>query len=258
MVLTTSTAPPSIQASIHGILYSNMRKLFLLVLVILASLSVSAQDKKVSAKDRKKIDLYSGDAEYRSAEGNYYRALPRYLKLIQIDSTEEFYWFEAGICYIYTDDKEKAITFLEKVYDEDPEVKDIQYFLGRAYHINYRFDTAITLFKSYLAKGHPSEQKRKSAQNYIKYCENAKQLVSHPVRAFIRNLGPVLNTGASEYAPVITADESEIIYTYRGQLSTGGLMNDKFKADTNGEYYEDIFISHKLGDSWLAPEPISE
>jgi len=234
-----------------------MRKVLLLIPAVLVFLSAYAQEKKMSGKEKKEIEIYGADAEYLFSEGNYYRALPLYLKLIKLDSAEEYYWYRAGICYIYTDEKEKSITFLEKVYDEDADVKDIQYYLGRAYHINFKFDTAITVFKKYLA-GHPSEEKKRSALNYIKYCINAKELVSHPVRAYIRNLGPGINTSASEYAPVITADESELIYTYRGPLSTGGLMNDKFRADTNGEYYEDIFISHKLGDNWLAPEPIAE
>ena len=81
---------------------------------------------------------------------------------------------------------------------------------------------------------------------------------SPPVKVKITNLGSSVNTAASEYAPVITADESEIIYTYRGPESTGGLENIKFKTDTNGEYYEDIFITQKVGLNWITPEKVAD
>ncbi len=235
-----------------------MKKVFLFCIVLLLnSLLVKGQKNQLTGQAKKTATLYTQDADYLVEEGNYYAALPLYLKLIKLDSTEEYYWFQAGICYIYTDEKEKSIEFLEKVYDEDPELQDITYYLGRAYHINYKFDTAITVFKKFLTTN-ASEEKKKSAQNYISYCKNAKLLVSHPEKVQITNLGPVINTAASEYAPVIAADESEIIYTYRGPQSTGGLMNPKFKPDTLGEYYEDVFISHKIGDTWSTPEGISE
>ncbi|HTA83177.1 MAG TPA: hypothetical protein VK783_09595 [Bacteroidia bacterium] len=235
-----------------------MRKIFLFCMFLLCNgLLLEAQKDQLTGKAKKEATLYTEDADFLFSEGNYYAALPLYLKLIKLDSTEEYYRFQAGICYIYTDEKEKSIDYLERVYDEDPDLKDITYYLGRAYHINYRFDTAITLFKKYLTKG-PTEELRKSALNYISYCKNAKVFVAHPEKVEITNLGPVINTGASEYAPVITADESEIIYTYRGPQSTGGLMNARMKPDTNGEYYEDVFISHKLGDNWLPPQGISE
>jgi len=216
-----------------------------------------AQKGGLTGKAKREATLYTGDADFLFSEGNYYAALPLYLRLIKLDSNEDYYWYQAGICYIYTDEKEKSIDFLEHVYDVDPDLKDLSYYLGRAYHANYRFDTAITLFNKYLATNPPDDKKR-LAQNYIGYCNNAKILVAHPVRVEIKNLGPVINTAASEYAPVVAADESEIIYTYRGPLSTGGLMNAEFKRDTLGEYYEDIFVSHKLGDNWLPPEPITE
>jgi len=79
------------------------------------------------------------------------------------------------------------------------------------------------------------------------------------LQADIRNLGAPVNTTHQEYSPLISADESLIIYTYRGSKSTGGLMTGKFKPDVNkGSYYEDIFMSRrKLNDStWGEPQTI--
>ncbi len=226
------------------------------VLFIALTLSTGAQN-KVSRDAKKQINLLTPQADFLFSDQDYYRALPLYLKLIQLDSAQDYYWYQGGICYLYTDNKELAIPSLLRVYNDAPLMNDILYYLGRAYHVNYQFDTAINYFKKYLTTN-PPEDKKQLAKNYIEYCNNAKDLIAHPVKVRITNLGPTINTAASEYAPVITADESEIIYTYRGPQSTGGLEDIRFKHDSNGEYYEDIFIAQKVASKWVSPEKISD
>jgi hypothetical protein len=229
-------------------------KALLFLLFIAFSFSISAQ--KLSHSEKKEINAITPEADFLFSEQNYYRALQLYLKILTLDSTLDYYRYQAGICYLYTDEKEKSIQFLASVYQKAPLLKDILYYLGRAYHVNYQFDTAIVYFQKYLASN-PAEDGKEIAKRYIDYCQNAKELMSHPSKVKITNIGSPINTPASEYAPVITADESEIIYTYRGPQSTGGLQNVNFKPDSNGEYYEDILMSEKVGDNWLVPEKIS-
>ena len=47
-----------------------------------------------------------------------------------------------------------------------------------------------------------------------------------------------------------------MIFKYTGKRSKGGLQNFYGKPDPEGEYYEDIFISYRLGNKWLEPEDI--
>ncbi|HVA99552.1 MAG TPA: tetratricopeptide repeat protein [Bacteroidia bacterium] len=238
-----------------------MRKIFLLILLICLSNSLLSfgQSKKHSKKHAQSESNLLDEAEYFFEGQDYLRALPVYLKLIAIDSAEPYYKEQAGICYLHKgDEKDKSIGLLESVYQQDPTAKDILFYLGRAYHLNNQFDKAIGYFNQYLnSKPKPSEDMQKLANRYIDYCNNAKKLVGNKVRVDIKNLGPPINTSASEYAPVVSADESVLMFTYRGARSTGGLENSKFKPDTiTGEYYEDIFVSQKVGDTWLAPEGI--
>jgi len=228
-----------------------------LVLGILVAFcfSISAQN-KLSHNLKKEIGVLAPQADFLFSEQNYYRALPLYLKLLSLDSTQDYYRYQAGICYIYTNDKDKSIDFLKRVYSHSPVFGDILYYLGRAYHVNCQFDTAISYFQKYVANN-LTEERKESARRYIGYCNSAKDLIAHPVKVKITNLGSPVNTDASEYAPVITADESEIIYTYRGPQSTGGLENINYKPDSNGEYYEDILMSQKVGEGWVIPEKLS-
>ena len=76
------------------------------------------------------------------------------------------------------------------------------------------------------------------------------------VKGDITNIGSVINSENQEYVPVISSDESVLIYTYTGPKSTGGLMDAEFNPDPEGSYYEDVFISNRLGNQWLSPESI--
>ncbi len=58
-----------------------------------------------------------------------------------------------------------------------------------------------------------------------KYIENAKRYNATPTNAKIKNLGDPINTSEEEYVPVISADESMIVYTYTGAKSKGGRVN---------------------------------
>ncbi len=218
---------------------------------------LAAADCRCQTNIKKEMGELSSRADFVFNDGNFYGALPLYLRLLKYDSTNDYFRFQAGICYLFTDEKDKSIPFLQRVYKDDPGMNDILYYLGRAYHINFQFDTAISYFQRYMAT-HASDEKKANAKNYINYCNNAKELIQHPVKVKITNLGSVINSPWSEYAPVITADESEIIFTYRGPQSTGGLEDPRFRPDSNGEYYEDIFMAQKLGSNWLAPENVAD
>lgn len=236
-----------------------MKRILLCIFIFLLSgISVAYAQKKGKGLSKTEQDVLE-DAEYFYEEGNYLRALPLYVRLTNMSPDELYYKYRAGICYIYkADDKEKSLAYLDTVYKADTQFENILYYLGKAHHINYKFDEAIDFLNQYLQADPDPELKPKAVQ-LISYCNNGKVLTENPVRGDIENLGGVVNTSASEFAPVISSDESVLIYTYRGPRSTGGLMDGKLKPDTiGGEYYEDIFISQRVGSEWLSPEPIGK
>lgn len=226
------------------------------ILFLLASpaLAYGAQRDKNKEKQEEKL-LENG--EYFFGEKLYLRALGYYKELVKLDSLNPFYHYRLGICYLYkSDEREKSVTELEKARIMDPALERVDFYLGRAYHLNYRFDDAIRAFE--LALNDP-ENKPKDVQEirqFISYCESAKKIIGDTAEVEIRNVGPDVNSAAGEYVPVITIDESTLIYTYRGPRSTGGLQDAKFKPDTSGEYYEDIMMTQRVGEHWLSPEAL--
>ncbi len=74
----------------------------------------------------------------------------------------------------------------------------------------------------------------------------------------IENIGAPVNTKDEEYVPLISLDESILIYTYRGVRSIGGKQYDYSKSAEEGVYNEDIMISKKgRNNKWLTPRLIS-
>src|SRR5690606_12205677 len=69
---------------------------------------------------------------------NYRQAIPHYEQLIATDPNNAKALYFAGISYI-TFDKEKAADYLYRAQKLKPNVdKDLEYWLGRVDHINYR------------------------------------------------------------------------------------------------------------------------
>ena len=80
---------------------------------------------------------------------NYRAALPFYEKVLAKEPNNETALFRAGVSYMAFD-KEKASDYIYKAQKLKPKVsKDVEYWLGRVDHINYRFDDAMNHFKAY-------------------------------------------------------------------------------------------------------------
>lgn len=224
------------------------------MLITLLSTGLRAQNKKVS------IDELNEAAEfYMSAEvKDYARAYESYDKLDKRDPSNPYYKYQKGMCAFHLPGKkQETVTLFETVYKLEPKESNILLNLGKAYHINYRFDDAIKTFNQFL-ETNPNETDRLEAEKLIKNSEYGKNVTQEMLQADIRNIGPPVNTIYEEYSPIISTDESILIFTYRGPRSTGGLMSGKFKSDPDkGTYYEDILMSRKTSDStWGEPEPI--
>ncbi|QNP50731.1 PD40 domain-containing protein [Hymenobacter qilianensis] len=74
-----------------------------------------------------------------------------------------------------------------------------------------------------------------------------------PVRAFIDNAGPSINSPYADYSPVISADESVLMFTSRRDNSTG----EQTDPETGG-FFEDIYQSTRTGQKWTVARNLKE
>ncbi|MBC7695974.1 MAG: PD40 domain-containing protein [Burkholderiales bacterium] len=230
-----------------------MRKLnFLLLVFIFVTGFLTAQNKDVKE-----------EAAYYFDSKDYKKSYELYDKLYtQVPKNFE-YKFRLGYSSLfYPEKKARAIEIFEDIKRTDKS-PDVDYYLAKSYHVNYRFDEAITSYEAFIvAKGNKIAEEdlpfMEDAKLGIANCNNGKELIAKKIVADIKNIGAPINTDELEGVPVISADESIMIYTYVGKQSTGGLLNDFLKPDKEeGVYHEDIFISTRNDSTWNQPVGIS-
>lgn len=232
-------------------------KKILFILSLLASVGLVAQNKeftkenfkddKDGLKDAKK-NIEQGDKLFAEGSVYYKQALDFYLPANKFNPNNAQLNYKIGKCYLYSSFKLKSIPFLEKALQLDQNVDpQIHYVLGKGYHLDMQWDKAILEYKKFQATLNVKEFKDliDEVNKKIQECITGKELVKNPIRVFIDNVGSEINSSYPEYGPVISADESVLMFTSRRPGSTGG-RTDEFL----NEPFEDIYVSYNKNGKW--------
>lgn len=220
-----------------------IKKLFIIILclsnavVFTSGVNSSQPDNKIIRK-----------ADNLFLFGDYKNALPIYEKLAAASPENKQFNYRLGVCYYYSGtDILKCLPYFEKAKqmftEENEETIDLYYYLGTTYHMINRFDDAIGYYTKIRASILPDKQGLEDIRdmdNQIAACIRGKELIQHPVSVIISDLGVNVNSEYADYAPVITNDQSTLIFTSKRKESTGG------RIDEDGNYYEDVFISKRM------------
>jgi outer membrane protein OmpA-like peptidoglycan-associated protein/tetratricopeptide (TPR) repeat protein len=193
-------------------------------------------------------EVKQGDDLFQLGKGAYFQSKVHYKKAFEYNSMNPELNYKLGMSMLLSDEKQKAKDYLQMAFDAKPEVApDIQFFLGRAYHLSNDFEKAIELYNAYkgtLAK----KQLRKeggSIERLIVQCSNGQRLIQAPVRAVIENMGSNINSENEDYSPAVSANDSLFVFTSRRQHSKKSKM-----YENDFKFYEAIYFSTKNGNEW--------
>ncbi len=213
--------------------FERMKKLLFSV-ICLIGISILAK-----AQDLKKADE-------AFEQGTFEVALPIYLAAHKKTPQEPALNYKIGVCYLKNKDgKEqmKALTFLEtaknKINDKVP--VRMHHYLGRALHLHQRFDDAIKAYNEFAQKAPTTDKFQAENKRAIEIAQSAKAVVAKPVKATIANLGKVINSDGSEFAPLISADETILAFTRSAQQATA---------------QEQVMLAQKKDYAWVSIAPI--
>lgn len=189
------------------------------------------------------------------------QALEMYRLAAEADPNNVEANYKAGDTYLQTTEKAKATQFLLRAYQLDSEYKfNMLYKIGQGYQYGYEFDNAIEYYQKYKQKlenntGYSGADKTSMSEveRRIEECNTGKRLMNNPVNYSITNVGTAINSESWDFAPVVNADETVMIFTSRRGPDQGNLNENVF--DDNF-FYEDIFISRKSGGEWQPAENI--
>lgn len=120
------------------------------------------------------------EADNLFEEEEYTKAYKLYAQLVSNHPTDPLYNYRLGVCMIYSEpDKKKSFSYLNKAYQNRANLpKDVTFFYGKAYHINYLFDEAIRYYNEFKKEAPASMQKKLQVDREIKACGNGKRLLS--------------------------------------------------------------------------------
>lgn len=214
---------------------------------------------KVSSQSKATLE----DAGYEALNvGDYAKAYQMFDELHKKYPKETDYHFKLGICALgVPDKKERAIAIFTELNNK-LKSSESELYLAKAYHINYKFEEALKLLEPLHQKLAASKKKDDKALDeevlhIMQYCTSGNQINQMPALAKVTNLGRPINSAEIEGVPVITGDETMMIFTYVGKKSLGGKVNAKLEKDPNGSYTSDIYMTtRKLDSAWRTPQPI--
>jgi len=195
--------------------------------------------------------LKEGDSNFDKTL--YTLALDAYLLAQNFNPNNAELNYKIGICYYETSSKFKCLDYFKKAYELDRQVAtDIHLMLGRGFHLNQDFKNAIIEYKAYLAAIEEAEKEEMTPaiNKYVNECYNGIEYLTAPPKAFMENMGVTINTTYNEHSPLITADESVLVFTSTRE-------NNK-KPDEDGQFDEDIYVSQVQGKQWTFPNTIGE
>jgi len=209
-------------------------------------------DKVKMPKNPKKIKKI---ADELTRVDYHQEALHFYLKLDSLEPNNALHLRDIGVCYLkipyYRD---KGLEYLIRAASLDDKIEDMDLYLGMGYQYNYLFDKSIAAYEKQLKKPNLQADVKKDIQQRIQECKNAKIIVANPVDAQIINLGSLINSEFPEFAPVISADETVLIFTSRRPSTTGGDIDPN-----DNMYFEDLYISEKQADgTWGEPKNMGD
>lgn len=243
-----------------------MKKTIYTLVLGLLTLGLSAQNvdfKDANFKDKKeelkkaKEAIKKGDEYLKAGNAlildtknpgkNFDLAIQQYNVAQQLNPNNAELNFKLGNAYIYTNEKYKAIKFIERASELDPECDPkIKFFMGMALHLKGQYDAAIQSFTAFQSS-RKAEDWAKFIDKYKAECAEAKKITAKNERVWVDNM-EILNSEADDFNPCIMTDGSQIMFT--SNRSNGHTPNEV------GKYDLDIYVSNNENGTWSKPASV--
>ncbi len=155
-------------------------KIYIGIIFLLLSVSMSAQTKKDEAKLAKEA-LSFFDAR------QYVDAFPLYSQLVALNPSNADYAYYFGVCATFCDvDKTNAVKYLKQAIKGNYSAPEVYYFLGRALHLSYQFGEACASYETFLDVAPIEIIKKYDALRQIQMCIYGTRLLANPKELMVK------------------------------------------------------------------------
>lgn len=200
----------------------------------------------LSTRSKKAIEYYQEADNYR-VRGQYSQAISLLNEALRKDDRFVEAWYRLGLIYTTLKDYPTAIQKYEsglKCTTDPNKQKSFWFELGECYFAVGDYAKAEESMKSFISVEKVRNARTMRANVVLESIQFAREHVTDVSAYRIRKLSKTVNSFVMQYFPVLTADQSELIFTRR----LGGGPNDD----------EDLVVSRRNQQGeWLEPESIS-
>lgn len=184
--------------------------------------------------------------------GKFQEAQTIYYDLLKLQPNNPDYNYEMGLAIFEEGvQRGKAAPYFDKAISNiaNDSLPELFLFAGKAEQFAGNFDIAIEHFQTYMRMKEMEDispdMLDEDVLRYIEMCENGKvQFENNMDYVRIENLGKMINSEYPDYSPVVSNDETVILFTSRRDNTTGE------DQDSDDKYYEDIYYSLNVNGTW--------
>ncbi len=232
----------------------NSRKAVLFILtIILGTVLYGQEEIKIKKREFKSTEqkagfkeawksIKQGDKYYDEGFGTFNLARDHYLFAHQYNGYNAELNYKIGICYLYGDDRHKAIDYFLRAYELKPDVShEIKLMIGRGYHLTEKFDHAIQHYREYkssLTLDEDIVSVSNAIDKLIIQCNNGKRLIQEPRRVILQNLGDAVNSPYDDYNARFAYGDTALIFTSRRPLS-----RKSGRSELDNKFFENVYVS---------------
>lgn len=241
--------------------------IYCLLLLLVLNVTSFAQDDANKNKLKKALrvaETYLDLEEYHYVEEEMLEAV-KYAP----DNTLCNYYLGISIYNDLTKNRVDALPYFQKVYDNDPNFRQVGYWLGKSYQMAHQFTRAGEMYaleKKKLRAYSPEQRQAETKiigyvnvtldelDRYIDQCQRGPAFMANPDNKNLLNLS-LANTYLPDITPIITVDGQKLYFTSHRQDITS-----HHELDPHDQLpYQDVFYMERREDGfWSTPKPFSE
>ncbi|GIV36834.1 MAG: hypothetical protein KatS3mg032_1213 [Cyclobacteriaceae bacterium] len=211
------------------------------------AVGVACAQPTLSTRSKKAIALYTEADNYR-VRGQYTEALNLLQQAIARDKNFAEAYYRMGLVYVSMKDYGRAVASFERALQLTADIrkkKEIWYSLGEALLLTGRYQDAQTTLRQFVQQETQNRQRLEQASRWLASAEYALQHAYEESGIALRVLSDTVNCFATQYFPVLTADQQQLVFTRR--LGFGA------------EHDEDLVVCEKdPSGRWLPPRSLSK
>jgi OmpA-OmpF porin, OOP family len=224
-------------------------RILIITTIFLISLSTVSAQTTLSTKNKKAIELYTQADNYR-VRRQYSQAITLLNDAISRDRNFMEAYYRLGLVYFNMRNYAKAVQHFEQALalTNDLRAKKVVWFdLGETYVLQGEYEKGAEVLTSFIRNESLNRPKIERAKQTLANAEFALKNKNAVTKFRQRPLSDTVNRFAMQYFPVLTADETELIFTRR--LGHKDIHDEDLvvcRKNETGQWSEPVSISKNI------------